>query len=70
MTRGYLVNEFKEKVGVYNINHKNEYYVELYHQPRGYMTEKQLKNYADILEVEFEEVRVLVNKSGKAYGVK
>lgn len=55
MTRGYLVNEYGEQVGRYNINGVNEYYVELYHQSKGYMTEKQLQSYALSLSLECEE---------------
>ena len=42
MIRGYLINEFGEKVGCYNINGRNEYIVSMYHNKIGYMTEKQL----------------------------
>lgn len=55
MTRGYLVNEYDERVGRYNINGVNEYYVELYHESKGYMTERQLREYALSLNLELEE---------------
>ena len=45
MTRGNIVNEFNEVVGRYNINGVNEYYVEMYKQSKGYMTEIQLSKY-------------------------
>lgn len=46
MIRGFLVNEFGENIGRYNINGKNEYDVIMYHNFIGYMTERQLSNYA------------------------
>lgn len=68
MVRGYLINEFDEKIGCYNINGTNEYSVSLYHNLVGYMTEKQLNEYAYRLGLYFEETKVLYNKVGKAYG--
>lgn len=68
LVRGYLVNEFDEKVGIYNINGKNEYYVSMYHQNKGFMTEKQLTSYAEIMGLYLEESKVVINKVGKAYG--
>ena len=68
MVRGYLVNEFDEKVGCYDINHKNEYYVSMYHESRGYMTEDQLREYAYGLDLQLEESKKVLNKVGKPYG--
>lgn len=55
MVRGYLVNEFGERIGRYNINGVNEYDVILYHNFIGYMTERQLINYALNLGLMTEE---------------
>ena len=70
MIRGYLINEFGEKVGCYNINGRNEYTVSMYHNKIGYMTEKQLVNYALNLGLMTEETKMLINKIDKPYGVK
>lgn len=56
MTRGNIVNEFDEVVGRYNINGVNDYYVEMYKQSRGYMTEKQLTEYVNSLGLYIEEM--------------
>ena len=38
MVRGYLVNEFGERLGTYNINGVNEYFVSLFGISLGYKT--------------------------------
>lgn len=68
LVRGYLVNEFDEKVGSYNINGRNEYYVSMYHQNRGMMNERQLVDYAEQMGLYLEESRIVLNKVGKMYG--
>lgn len=55
LVRGYLVNEYGEKVGTYNINGVNEYSVHLYHENKGFYTEKQLIKYCDMLGLYLEE---------------
>ena len=55
MIRGYLVNEFGDRSGRYNINGVNEYDVILYHNFVGYMTEKQVVDYALKLGLMIEE---------------
>lgn len=55
LVRGSLVNEFGEKVGRYNINGNNEYFVSLYGESKGYITEKQLNGFAMNMGLSFEE---------------
>ena len=67
MVRGYLVNEFGEKVGAYNINGVNEYGVTLYHTFVGFMTERQIIKYADKLSLYLQEQNKIYTN---VYGVK
>lgn len=68
MIRGYLVNEFGEKVGDYNIRSVGKYHVSLFHQNKGIMDTMQLLEYADRLGLYPEESDVVLNKVGKEYG--
>lgn len=67
LKRGYIVNEFNEIVGCYNINGKNEYYVSIYHTNKGYMSENDLLNYVYGLGLYPRESKSVYNVAGKPY---
>lgn len=66
LVRGYLVNEFDEKVGCYDVNGTNEYSVNMYHSFVGFMTEEQITSYAEAMGLYLEESKVVIKKSWKS----